>query len=269
MDVRADGLGISSIVEINALPPEVAEALYARLVPEELLERFAINPQTLCGPDGTRRVHVTAPPDKPWARVEVRASSDDRDPVLLMDIEMSPLAVPELAFVQIADPSRPRYAIDRDPDGRDTLYGTASRNVDEELRAMSDGLAPGQVRPGLRLLGRVLDSMEAFCQLIGQEVYLLEPLFYHSAILYERRGCGYLFGHDVMNAINQGFADGGSLQASLDDSTPFRSPRAALSVRGRSWALHDGIAGPEWGNVKMYRAAGRHAGVDTFPGGRY
>ena len=269
MDARVEGLGPSSIQEINALPREVAEALYARLIPPELLDRFEIDPGTLCGPGGVRLVRVTATEDKPWARVEVRASADDRDPALLVDVQTSPLAVPELAFVQITDPRRPRYAIDRDPDGRDTLFGTTSRNVDEEVRAMNDGLAPGQVRSGLRLLTRVLEAMDAFCRLIGGEVYLIEPLFYHSAILYERRGCGYLVGREVMEEIDAGFSAGGALRAALDGSSPFRQPGTERTVRGRSWALHDGLAGGAWGGVKMYKAAGLHAGVDTFPGGRY
>ena len=33
MDARATGLGLASIQEINALPREMAEALYLRLVP--------------------------------------------------------------------------------------------------------------------------------------------------------------------------------------------------------------------------------------------
>ena len=274
MDARAEGLGLGSIQEINALPREVAEALYARLVPEELLDRFAIDPATLCDRDGARLVRVTAPADKPWARVEVRSSPEDRDPALLVDVEMSPLSVPELAFVQITDPTGPRFAIDRDPDGRDTLFGTASRNVAEEMRAMRDGLAPGQVRRGLRLLSRVLDAMEGFCSLIGKEIYLIEPLFYHSAILYERRGCGYLMGRDVMEEIHAGFSPGGPLRKALDGSSHFRRPEAADTVRGRSWALHDGVIEGLWGgagvgSVKMYKAAGRPAGVDTFPGAPY
>lgn len=274
MDARAEGLGLGSIQEINALPREVAEALYARLVPEELFDRFAINPSTLCDRDGTRLVRVTAPADKPWARVEVRSSPEDRDPALLVDVEMSPLSVPELAFVQITDPAGPRFAIDRDPDGRDTLFGTASRNVGEEMRAMRDGLAPGQVRRGLRLLSRVLEAMEGFCTLIGKELYLIEPLFYHSAILYERRGCGYLMGRDVMEEIHAGFSEGGRLRKALDGSSHFRRPEAAQTVRGRSWALHDGVIEGLWGgagvgSVKMYKAAGRPAGVNTFPGAPY
>lgn len=260
-------LGPTSIQEVNALPPEVAEAVYVRLIPREIFERFHIDPVTLCGAEGDRLVQITAPADQPWARVEVRPFASSRDPVLLMAVETSPLSVPELAYVQISDPARPRYAIDHDTDGRDTLLGTISRNVDEEVRAMTDGLAPGQVRAGLRLLPRVLETMEAFCRLMGGELFLIEPLFYHAAILYERCGCGYLFGRENMEELHAGFADGGELRAVLDGSSPFRRPGAALTARGRSWALHDGVA--DWGGVKMFKASGRRAGVDTFPGGHY
>ena len=269
MDARASGLGLTSIREINHLPREMIEALYLRLVPEELLDRFAIDARTLTGPEGTRLVRITAPPDKPWARVEVRASTDDRDPALLVDVEMSQLAVPELAFVQITNPQAPRYGIDRDLEGRDTLFGTLSRNIDEELRAFKDGLGPGQVKRGLQLLPRVLEAMDGFCRLMGAELYLIEPLFYHSAILYERQGCGYLLGREVMDAIHAGFSAGGLMAGALDGSSPLRSPEAGRSVRGRSWALHDGLSPGAWGGVKMYRAPGRPAGVDTFPGGIY
>jgi hypothetical protein len=269
VDARVSGLGLSSIQEINHLPREMVEALYLRLVPEEMLDRFAIDPSTLNGPEGTRLVRITAPPDKPWARVEVRSSAEDRDPALLVDVEMSPLSVPELAFVQITNPLASRYGIDRDLEGRDTLFGTVSRNIGEELRAFKDGLAPGQVRRGLRLLPRVLEAMDGFCRLMGAELYLVEPLFYHSAVLYERQGCGYLLGREVMSAIQRGFAEGGPLASALDGSSPLRSPEALATVRGRSWALHDGVSPGAWGGVKMYRAPGRHAGVNTFPGGIY
>lgn len=269
MDARAGGLGLSSIREINHLPREMMESFYLRLVPEELVHRFAIDPRKLTGPGGARLVRITAPADEPWARVEVRESADDRDPALLVDVEMSRLSVPELAFVQIADPRAPRYGVDRDLEGRDTLFGTLSRNVAEETRALKDGLAPGQVRRGLHLLPRVLEAMDGFCRLMGMELYLIEPLFYHSAILYERHGCGYLLGREVMEGIHHGFADGGELAEQLDGSSPFRAPEAGRTARGRSWALHDGLAPGAWGGVKMYRALGRPAGLRTFPGGIY
>jgi hypothetical protein len=269
MDARATGLGLTSIQEINALPREMAEALYLRLVPGELLRRLEISPSTLCRPDGARLIRVTAPEERPWARVEVRAAPGDHDPMLLVDVEMSAMSVPELAFVQINDPTAPRYGIDRDGGGRDTLFGTASRNLDEEARAMRDGLAPGQVRRGLGMLARVLQCMETFCGIIGKDLYLIDPLFYHSAILYERRGCGYIMGREIMEGIHDQFSQTGTLTRGLDGATPFRAPGSGLTVRGRSWALHDGVAGHAWGGVKMYKATSRHAGVNTFPGGLY
>jgi hypothetical protein len=266
VDARAAGLGVSSIREINALGREAAAALYARLVPAELVARLSIDARGF-GPDGGRLLSITAPADQPWARVEVRSRAEDRDPTLLVDVEMSSAAVPELAFVQITDPAAPRYGIDRAENGDDTLFGTTARNLEEERRAMKDGLAPGQVRPGQRLLPRVIAAMEDFCRLIGKDVFLIEPLFYHSAILYERRGCDYLMGRETMDDIQAGFAADGALRAALDGSTPFRQPGAERTVRGRSWALHDGVG--RFAGVKMYKLVGRAAGVDTFPGGPY
>ncbi len=269
MKTQIDNLGIASIQDINSLPDEVRTPLYARLVPDELVARLDIDRRTLTGARGERLVHVTAPSDKPWARVEVRASQDDRDPVLLVDVEMGPFAMPELAFVQINDPAAPRFAIDRDPDGQDTLYGTLSRNLAEEERALAAGLAPGQVRRGLRLLRSVLASMDGFCRLLGKELYLIEPLFYHSAILYERGGCGYVMGREQMEEIHRGFAPDGPLARRLDGSTAFRQPGFEKTVRGRSWAIADGILGAPFGGVKMYKAPGRSANVSSFPGGVY
>ena len=269
MNTQIDALGIGSIQDINVLPATLRDAFYGRLVPPELYTRLRIDPGSLIGPHGERLVRVTAPPDKPWARVEVRASHEDRDPVLLVDVEMAPPAMPDLAFVQINDPASPRYAIDRDLDGHDTLYGTLSRNLAEEERALRAGLAPGQVRRGLRLLRSVLASMDGFCRLLGQEFYLIEPLFYHSAILYERGGCGYVMGREQMEEIHRGFAPDGPLTHRLDATTPFRQPGFSQTVRGRSWAIADGILGAPFEGVKMYKAPGRSANVCSFPDGVY
>jgi len=269
VNTQIDALRIGSIQDINALPAALRDACYGRLVPPELYARFRIDPASLMGPHGERLVRVTAPPDKPWARVEVRATHEDRDPVVLLDVEMGPPAMPELAFVQINDPASPRFAIDRDPDGQDTLYGTLSRNLAEEERALRAGLAPGQVRRGLRLLRSVLASMDDFCRLLGKELYLIEPLFYHSAILYERGGCGYVMGREQMEEIHRGFAPDGALTRRLDGSTPFRQPGFERTVRGRSWAVTDGILGAPFAGVKMYKAPGRAANVSSFPDGVY
>jgi hypothetical protein len=262
---------MTSLLGLNALPLGVRERLYLRLIPEELLARYGVDPRQLAGRNGESLVRITAAEDKPWARVELRASEHDRDPVLLVDIGTSPFDAPELSLVQVNDAGSARFGIDRDEEGHDTLLGTAARNLREEQRALAAGLAPGQVRPGLRMLGRVLECMDAFCRLLGRDFYLVEPLFYHSAVLYERHGCDYFLGRDQMEDIHRGFQVGGPLAARLDGSTPFRRPGFEASIRGRSWAIHDGVLGRPFGDVgvKMYRVPGHHAGVSTFPGGVY
>src|SRR3989304_5279901 len=219
---KAPEVRISSILELNALPQPMREGLYRRLVPDEIFTRFKIDRETLRGPLGEQAVRVVAKEERTWARVEVRTTPVDRDPLLVVDLSTSPFGVPELTFVQITDPLGERFGIDRTDDGHDTLFGSARRNLVEEARALEAGLAPGQVRRGLRLLGRVLETMEEFCRLLGVDLFLLEPLFYHSAIVYERHGCDYLFGREIMEKIHDGFSPGGALASKLDGKVPFR-----------------------------------------------
>jgi len=264
-----------AIAGLNALPALVREQLYMRLIPDELLARCGVDRQGMLSAEGERLVRITSGEERSWTRVELRAREHDRDPMLLVDVGMSAFGAPELSLVQINDPDGPRYGIDRDTDGHETLLGTASRNFGEEERALRDGLAPGQVRPGLRMLRRVLESMDAFCVLLGCDFYLVEPLFYHSALLYERHGCDYFMGRDRMEAIHAGFQRGGALHERLDDSSPFRRPGFDATIRGRSWAIHDGVLGQPFCdgasgvNVKMYRVPGRAASVSTFPHAPY
>jgi hypothetical protein len=268
-DTRVAGLELGSLQELNGLPAPVRDGLYGRLIPSEVCARFGVDHTTGLNTSGHRLLRIFAPPEQSWARIELRASRDDRDPVVLVDVEMGPFQVPELSFVQVTDPSAHRFAIDRDEDGQDTLFGTVTRNLAEERRALAAGLAPGQVRRGLRLLGRVLDSMDDFCRLLGKELFLVEPLFYHSALLYERHGCDYFLGRELMETIDGEFRRGGRLHGALDASTVFRDPEFAWSIRGRSWAIHDGVLaaldGATWGGVKMYRRVGHPASVATFP----
>lgn len=264
---------LDSILDLNALPWSLREQIYVRLVPEELLARFGVHRGTLETGAGERPLRIAAPDEGSWARVELRPRREDRDPVFVVDIAMSAFSVPELTFVQVNDPASPRYGVDRDADGADTMLGTVSRNLAEEARALEAGLGPGQVRRGLRLLGRVLECMDGLCRILGRDFYLVEPLFYHSAVLYERHGCDYLMGRELMDDIHAGFQEGGALHRLLDDSTPFRRRGFDASVRGRSWAIHDGIlsgfSAGGWSGVKMYRAPGRGPTVSTFPDGRY
>jgi len=79
-----------------------------------------------------------------------------------------------------------------------------------------------------------------------------EPLAYHNAIMHEFYGFRYLTGRALMDRIDQEFAPGGVLFKRLNGSTPFRQPACAFSIKGRSWAIHDGILAEPWECPKMY-----------------
>jgi hypothetical protein len=108
--------------------------------------------------------------------------------------------------------------------------------------------------------------LERFVDDLHQDAFYIQPLAYHNAILFERLGFAYVMGLGRMEWIHREFSPGGLLHSRLDHSTPFRQPGAGNTVRGRSWAIHDGILGKPYDDIKMYRRVGVHAGVVTFPG---
>jgi hypothetical protein len=110
---------------------------------------------------------------------------------------------------------------------------------------------------------------DVFFDRVGYRFYFLEALSYNSAILYERGGFQYVKGKEKMEYIEREFRPGGVLHARLDGSTPFRKPEHWKTVRGRSWAIHDGILDEPWESPKMYKTVGVHAGVCTFKGEGY
>ena len=137
---------------------------------------------------------------------------------------------------------------------------------------MKAGLAPGQIREGLRCSGIVFTHIETFLTMMAHHAFLLEPLTYVSAWLFERRGFAYSRGHQLMDTIHKEFQPGGELFKALDGSTPFRQNDQWMTVRGRAWAIHDGILqviDRKWDDLRMIKQVGRHAGVDTFPGAEY
>jgi hypothetical protein len=108
--------------------------------------------------------------------------------------------------------------------------------------------------------------------MLGHRSLILEPLTYASAWVFEKRGFAYIRGHKLMDSIHQEFEPGGHLHAALDGSNPFRQADAWQSVRGRAWAIHDGILeviGERWNDLRMIKQVGKHAGVNTFPGATF
>ena len=128
---------------------------------------------------------------------------------------------------------------------------------------MQAGLAPSQIRRGLRLLGESLACFEEFVKGLGHDMFFAEPLHYHNAVVFERHGLAYQQGHSLMERIHAGFRPEGDLLSRLDGSTPFRQPGAENSLRLRSWAIYDGILGEPFRNVTMYRMVGKHAGLNA------
>lgn len=178
----------------------------------------------------------------------------------------------DLNLLVLSDPLAPRFDIDRDDEGRATQFGVVRRNLAEEKRAMEAGLAPGQVRTGLQASAGVLQNVETFLAMMAHYALFLEPLTYASAWVFERRGFAYVRGHKLMDDINREFQEGGQLQRALDGSTPFRHPDHWRTVRGRAWAVHDGILaeiGESWDGLRMVKQVGQHANVNTFPDAVY
>ena len=262
-----DGVKLHSLRQVNELPEHEKEAVYCRLLPELLLERYGIARKTHCNRRGKRLVTFTCPAGSNFVQIDVRPRPGFPDPLLFLELSDNRLNQIEVLLFVVNDPESERFDTDRDWEGERTMFGTLRRNIPEEVRAMEAGLAPGQVRRGLRLSRTLVPMFEEFVVGLGHDYYLLEPLAYHNAILFERLGFNYVQGLRKMQWIDAAFQPGGLLRGRLDGSTPFRHRDAWRTVRGRSWAIHDGIMGEPWHGIKMYKRVSRHAGVETFAGG--
>ncbi|MEW6720272.1 MAG: hypothetical protein AB1346_07470, partial [Thermodesulfobacteriota bacterium] len=177
-----------SIYEINAMRAEERTALLATLVPPRLLEKFAIDPCTFRNPQGRECLKITCPEKMPFFQIDLRRDPSDPDAAYFLDVSNSPFGQMEISFIIVNDPDGERFTVDRDENGLETYFGTARRNLPEEIRAMEAGLCPGQVRRGMRIRSDMVSAWDVFFERVGHKFYFLEPLSYNSAILYERSG---------------------------------------------------------------------------------
>ena len=252
----------STIGGINKLPEPEKRAIYARYIPKELIEKFNLT-------------ELAA--DKDLLQFKFASGSSDvemrlfhrvgfQDPLLYAHLTDTVNGQIHVLLYILNNPEAPRFDVDKMPDGSPTRFGTLKRNLDAEKAAMESGLAPGQVRHGLRLLQPATAAFEEFLTGLGHDMYYVEPLYYHNAVIFERYGFTYQMGKRRMEAIHAGFQEGGELEQKLDDSSPFRSSQAANNIRLRSWAIHDGILGEPFTNVTMYKRVGKSANISTTPG---
>lgn len=263
-----------SIARLNNLPREERNRIYLQLIPREIFDRFHIDPMTLRNPYGERVITGIFPPDENFGCIEVRHRSGDQDCIFSCQVSLSAFMQSlHLDFIIINDPFSERFNIDMDEDGKDTMFGVLSRNISEEIRAMKAGLAPGMVRKGLRLIGDFLVCLDTFLDSLGLKTITINAFFYHNAIQWENYGFTYFRGLKVMEKIHQEFQEHGRLAQKMDNSTPFRQKGMEQTIRGRSWAIHDGVYreafGEEWESPIMYKTLGKAYRENTFPGQIY
>lgn len=252
----------SSIREINSLPQADKYAIYGQLIPDWVLADYNIEPESV-GPRG--HIRYMCPAESRAMELSVRREPADRDSILYLNMADTFNNQLLVLLVVVNDPDSERFNVDVDAQGNPTNFGTSSRNIPAELAAMKAGLSPGQIRHGLRAFKRSIPAFETFVSDMGLDMYLIEPLAYHNAITFERYGFNYMRGLKDMHAIHDGFQPGGDLHCKLTPDNPFRQPDFWKSVRGRSWAIHDGILGHPYTGFQMYKRVGKDAGVNTFP----
>jgi len=252
----------STIGGINKLSEDEKRSIYGRYIPNDLIEKFHI-------PDPVRNRELLKFRFAPGSSdVEMMLYHEDgfQDPVLYAHLADTMNGQIHVLLYILNDPASPRFNVDRMPDGTPTKFGIIKRNLEAEQSAMQAGLSPGQVRKGLRLLQPATTAFEEFITSLGHDMYFVEPLYYHNAVIFERYGFAYQMGKRQMEQIQAGFQEGGALCQQLDGSNPFRSSGAANSIRLRSWAIHDGILGEPFTNVTMYKRVGKSANISTTPG---
>jgi len=261
-----------TIKALNSLPENPKLRLYRTLIPLQVLAEFDINPRTWKNPDKLQQVKLEAEAGSDKVRITAWYREDAGNEFFYLELADNPFNGIDLNFLVANNPLAERFRTDFDDAGNETLFGTVHRNLAEEEKAMRAGLAPGQTREGLRCSHIVFNHIETFLTMMAHHAFFLEPLSYVSAWIFEKRGFAYSKGHQLMDLIHKEFQPGGELHKALDGSTPFRQPGQWSTVRGRAWAIHDGILeriDRKWDDLKMIKQIGRHAGVNTFPDAKY
>jgi hypothetical protein len=254
----------NSIREINGLPEAEKRAIYSGLLPDWLYTAYQMDRETL-RISGQEVVKFRYPTGSRALEITVKRRAEDSDAMLYLNMADTFNQQILVLLVVVNDPDSPRYNIDIDEHGNSTHLGTTGRNLPAEQAALNAGLAPGQIRSGLRSFKQAVPIFEDFMRKMGHDMFLIEPLAYHNAIVFERYGFNYLRGYQEMVYIDREFRPGGGLHEKLSSERIFRPLEAWKTIRGRSWAIHDGILGHPFTGFQMYKRIDKHAGIMTFP----
>lgn len=263
-ETLASGPKYVSLRELCQLPLAEQIKTFRPIIPTALLTHCQIDEQTLRDRDGEFALRLATSVSTAMVELTLWRQRADQDPALLLHFGETTNGQIQIYLVVVNNLDAERFNIDYDREGRPTLLGLVGRNLEEEARARRAGLAPGQVRAGLGLMShRLLPRVEQMLASWGKQIIFAQPLAYHNAILLERWGFFYLTSQHFMEALNQRFNEG-DLRARLDGST-FRPTDAWATVRGRSWAIHDGILNEPWPELHMARRIGHPSQISTFP----
>src|SRR5512138_2413408 len=197
----------STIGGINKLPEKEKRAIYARYIPGELTEKFDLS-DLAHNEDLLQFRFASGSSD---VEMCLYHQAGFPDPVLYAHLTDTLNGQIHVLLYILNDPDSLRFDVDKLPDGTPTKFGTLRRNLPAEQAAMRAGLSPGQVRRGLRLLQSAMVAFEGFITSLGHDMYFVEPLYYHNAVIFERYGFAYQVGKRKMERIHAGFQEGGEL----------------------------------------------------------
>jgi hypothetical protein len=254
-----------SIGRVNTLPATWRRRIYRLTLPSDLLAAYDIDPVTLAGADGRPAMLFDDAPGSQVTTITCVVGGCE-DPLISLGLADDSQGHLHLTHLVSYRPDSARYAIDRAPDGRPLPDGVRHREAEAEARTA--GLAPGQPRTPTDVHAKALGHIELLAAVLDHPLFVASPRYYHEAIFLERAGFAYSWGEAWMRQIDQRFRSSG-LAARLDGSTPFRQPDAAMTIRGRSWAIYDGVLEEAWPQIWMYKQVGRHARIDTFADGTW
>jgi hypothetical protein len=267
--IEALGTEITSLRGINRLPFEIKERVYASLIPLDLFASYGVDRFSLMDREGQKALQFDFPPETGNVKIAFRRSRSENDPIVFIQLSDTRYEEVEFEWIIINDPDSERFNINRLDRTQFLPPESEFRYVPEEVRAMEAGLAPGQIRRGLHKFHEIMDLLESLLSRIHIPLVKGYPYAYHNAIELERFGYFYTSEKERMLDIDREFHFGGPLFNQLDESTPFRRRGMERTVRGRSWAIHDGLMARPWICPTMIKITGNKARDYTFPDALY
>lgn len=258
--------GVRHVRGMDKLPPAALHPCLDYLVPPGFRGHYGLSPEGGWEPHGRGVYRFGEGAKESSLRIEVWPEPAGEDPAYVLELADVYPGHLEASWIVLNDIRSPRFNVDRTPEGEPIPFGSERRNIAEEIRALRAGLAPNQIRTGIRGFAPLIARIEGFAAAIEAELLYVVPLEYHNAIKYEQYGFTYASGLPEMEWIHAQFAPGGVLAARMDASRPFRMPEMCGTIRGRSWAIHDGVMERRWMAPRMFKIPGEKSGLTTFPG---